>query len=395
VFRVFLFLLLGLPLEAGLVVTFRTTRGDIRVSLAHDKAPRTVANFMTLATGGRAWIDTRNGALRRTPFYDGTVIHRVVNDPDFRIAQGGSPKGDGTDGPGYVFRDEFHPGLTHQPYILSMANSGPDSNGSQYFFTGGVGAPWLDGKHSVFGAVEDAASRLVVDAVLAAGSGATGILGIGFTRGDAAALAFDETAQGLPECEAAEGSLAVVRNSATTFRFVRPQAAGSIFMAFRSDNLSSWTLLGEVLQGTGSTGYDSIQYDNANAPRGFYRSLLVTYPDAITPASMAGRTLVARYGVADGAGGESVTCVFNGQGSGGLAVLSEVDVVERAFTTTSYSAHPYRPEWIIFVEGIGYLRIRGRLTGETATLYGGEDTVEFFTNSAWAPLGEGPLSLSK
>jgi peptidyl-prolyl cis-trans isomerase B (cyclophilin B) len=118
------------------VAIVSTDKGEIRIELFDDKAPKTVANFAKLAGEG---------------FYDGLRFHRVID--DFMV-QGGCPKGDGTGGPGYQFEDEFHPDLKHDgPGILSMANSGPNTNGSQFFITH-VATDWLDGKHSVFGRVQ-------------------------------------------------------------------------------------------------------------------------------------------------------------------------------------------------------------------------------------------------
>ena len=115
--------------------TFETDKGDIVVALFADKAPNTVNNFVFLAREG---------------FYDGTTFHRVI--PDF-MAQGGDPTGTGRGGPGYRFADEFAPGLKHdKPGILSMANAGPNTNGSQFFLTF-VPTPHLDGRHAVFGEV--------------------------------------------------------------------------------------------------------------------------------------------------------------------------------------------------------------------------------------------------
>jgi peptidyl-prolyl cis-trans isomerase B (cyclophilin B) len=123
--------------------TITTKHGDIRLQLFDDKAPNTVANFEQLASGG---------------FYDGLTFHRVI--ADFMI-QGGCPKGTGTGGPGYNFADEFHKELKHDgPGVLSMANSGPNTNGSQFFITH-VATPWLDGKHSVFGRVIDDTQKVV------------------------------------------------------------------------------------------------------------------------------------------------------------------------------------------------------------------------------------------
>ena len=131
----------------SLDATISTSRGPIRLQLFDDRAPLTVANFVNLAQRG---------------YYDGLAFHRVI--PDFMI-QGGCPHGSGTGGPGYRFEDEIVPGLRHdRPGILSMANAGPGTNGSQFFITH-VATPWLDGKHTVFGAVAGPEDQKVVDAI--------------------------------------------------------------------------------------------------------------------------------------------------------------------------------------------------------------------------------------
>ncbi len=127
------------------IATMTTSKGTIRLELHDDKTPVTCANFEKLAASG---------------FYDGLKFHRVI---DNFMVQGGCPEGTGTGGPGYDFEDEFHDDLKHDgPGVLSMANSGPNTNGSQFFITH-VATPWLDGKHSVFGRVVE--GQDVVDAI--------------------------------------------------------------------------------------------------------------------------------------------------------------------------------------------------------------------------------------
>ena len=128
----------------SLTATFDTDRGPIQVELKPEQAPLTVANFVNLARRG---------------FYDGLNFHRVID--DFMV-QGGCPQGTGTGGPGYKFEDEARNGLTHERGVLSMANAGPNTNGSQFFITH-VATPWLDGKHTVFGKVVEGMEA--VDAV--------------------------------------------------------------------------------------------------------------------------------------------------------------------------------------------------------------------------------------
>lgn len=143
-------------MENGIYAKFTTPKGDIVVKLTHDKTPGTVGNFVALAEGTLENTARTQGK----PYYDGLTFHRVIN--DFMI-QGGDPTGTGSGGPGYKFDDEFHAELKHDtPGILSMANAGPGTNGSQFFITH-IATPWLDNNHTVFGHVVE--GQDVVDAV--------------------------------------------------------------------------------------------------------------------------------------------------------------------------------------------------------------------------------------
>ena len=140
--------------------TFDTSEGTFKVKLFDDKAPNTVANFVGLAEGTKEWTDPKTGQKVKRPFYDGLIFHRVI---DGFMIQGGCPMGNGMGGPGYKFADEFGPGLRHdRGALLSMANSGPNTNGSQFFITLAP-TPWLDNKHAIFGEVTE--GKEVVDAI--------------------------------------------------------------------------------------------------------------------------------------------------------------------------------------------------------------------------------------
>lgn len=156
----------------GMFATLHTSAGDIRIELFPNHAPRTVENFVGLATGSKPWTDPATGEQRTDALYSNLVFHRVI---DGFMIQGGDPLGTGRGGPGYTFDDEIHPELAFsEPYLLAMANAGKrmdpatgkvgGTNGSQFFISVAP-TTWLNGKHTIFGKVADDASRAVVDAI--------------------------------------------------------------------------------------------------------------------------------------------------------------------------------------------------------------------------------------
>ncbi len=145
---------------SDLKATLKTTKGDITINLFPNHAPLTVENFVGLAEGTKEYKDDAGRSGEK--YYDGLIFHRVI---DQFMIQGGCPLGRGIGGPGYQFKDEFHPELTfNKPYLLAMANAGPGTNGSQFFITT-VETPWLNHRHTIFGEVADEASKAVVDAI--------------------------------------------------------------------------------------------------------------------------------------------------------------------------------------------------------------------------------------
>ena len=148
------------------VATISTNKGDIVVNLLGNHAPKTVANFVGLASGTIEWTHPQTGKVSSDKLYDGVIFHRIIK--QFML-QAGDPLGQGTGGPGFQFDDEIHPELNFtEPYVLAMANAGLQggrgTNGSQFFITT-VPTPWLQGKHTIFGTVADDASRAVVDSI--------------------------------------------------------------------------------------------------------------------------------------------------------------------------------------------------------------------------------------
>jgi len=152
--------------DPGVYAHFSTTDGDFVVRLFEKEAPKTVENFVGLAEGTKPWTDPKTNQQVTRPFYDGLIFHRVI---DGFVIQGGCPMGNGMGGPGYRFPDEFGKGLKHtQAGILSMANAGPNTNGSQFFITLGP-TPHLDNRHAIFGEVVEG-----LDVVKKIGKTATG-----------------------------------------------------------------------------------------------------------------------------------------------------------------------------------------------------------------------------
>lgn len=183
----------------GIYAKFKTPKGDILVQLEHEKTPGTVGNFVALAEGNLENSSKEQG----TPYYDGLKFHRVI--PDFMI-QGGCPQGTGTGNPGYKFDDEFHPELKHDaPGKLAMANSGPATNGSQFYITH-VPTPWLDGKHTVFGTVIE--GQEVVDAVAQGDEMSVEIIRVGNEAEDFNAVEAFRTFEGAREKREAEAKAA-------------------------------------------------------------------------------------------------------------------------------------------------------------------------------------------
>jgi cyclophilin family peptidyl-prolyl cis-trans isomerase len=278
------------PAGDGMFATVTTNHGVFVAKLDHEKVPTTVANFVSLAEGTRTWLDARTGGLSNAPYYDGLTFHRVI---DGFMIQGGSPNGLGTDGPGYQFGDEFHRDLRHDSAgILSMANSGPNSNGSQFFVTV-AGTPWLDLKHSVFGKVVEG-----LDVVMAISKVATGekdkpvmpvvVESVRITRNGAAAVAFDPLAQGLPVLSDARPAFR--RETAGDF-IERPEHPPftETFLNGSAD-LATWTEHRAIKDlWVPETGPINVSAHTAGKPRYFFQVPQARYQ--AQPVTWVGRTL--------------------------------------------------------------------------------------------------------
>lgn len=398
---VVLALLVG-SLEAGLVATVNTSRGSIAVELLYETAPQAVANFITLSQGTRRWLDPRDGTVRAAPYYNGLKIHRTESSGSFRFAQGGSILGEGLDGPGYTIKDEFHPSVTHVPYVLSMANAGPNTNGAQFFFTGALPQPTFDGVHTVMGLVTDPASRAVVDAMIDAGPDATTINGISINRGDPAATAFNEHAQGLPDVVCPKGNLSIIPGDGVRWTFDSPSSTGTLFHAFRSPDLAGgWAALPSSgahigIGPAGSTpSFTSITFDTATLPRAFYQLGLATHPGSVAPNGVGNRAILADFN------GAYFLFEFNAAGTFGLGASNwgTANEAQFVFQTLAFSsaAHHFR----VTVQCPGFsppyqiLRIHAGCDTADLNQIDGRHSTSIPIGDDWLPVFEGAVAISR
>lgn len=294
---------------------FVTTKGTFTCVLYHEVTPRTVANFISLAQGSRRWLDERDGKLsdlsKRESFYQNVTFHRVINQDNFKIIQAGSRNGLGTDGPGYTFPDEMFANrpLSYQfnvPYLLAMANSGGNTNGSQFFITGNA-LPGLEGKHTVFGKVVN--NTAIVDQILNVATNANDapvspvtIQAIRIRRMGESALLFNVAAQHLPEVS--HVPFRGVRFAAPNdnyFRFYFNQGAQTELRVWDLlSNSTTWRRFDSRWYGNDSatTRYIDLNYDRSNLVTNFRPRVIRYHKDAYAPTSMRGWSL--RFSNAEG-----------------------------------------------------------------------------------------------
>jgi peptidyl-prolyl cis-trans isomerase A (cyclophilin A) len=306
----------------GIFAEFNTSMGSYTCRLEYVLAPKACANFIGLATGQRSWLDLPSGVVKTNPFYDGTTFHRVI--AGF-MNQGGSPNGQGTDGPGYSFVDEFSPSLRHDGFgVLSMANSGPDSNGSQYFIT--VSAqPQLNDVHSVFGRLYGGSN--VVYAINHVATDARNdkplvnvvVNNIIIQRIGASAMAFDINAQSLPLVTNLNLKIA---NAGANVSLTFSNRLYADNRLYASSNLTSW--IGTSLGIEVAADYSNSLLRSANLPKEFYRMAQVQYPPSLfVPKSVLNKTLTLAFANNNGtfvigfnaAGGGSYTWTGGSSGS--------------------------------------------------------------------------------
>ena len=331
----------------GMYAEFNTSMGSFTCRLEYAIAPKTCANFIALATGQRPWLDLPSGVIKTNPFYDGTTFHRVI--AGF-MNQGGSRNAMGTDGPGYQFVDEFHPTLRHSGFgVLSMANSGPDSNGSQYFITVSS-QPQLDDVHSVFGQlyggsnVVYAINRVVTDSNNKPLTNIT-MNSVVIRRIGTAAIGFDINTN----------SLAVVTNLNTRIARLGTNVSLSFSNRLNADNrfysstnLVNWS--GGSLGIEVAAGFSNSLLRGVNLPREFFRMAQVQYPPSLfVPRNVLGRTLTLNLSNGNG----TFVINFNGAGGGSYTWTGGASGAVNFYT---WIQDPYRgrlrPIWL---QNFGYI----------------------------------------
>ncbi|RYD45209.1 MAG: hypothetical protein EOP85_09050, partial [Verrucomicrobiaceae bacterium] len=376
--------------HAALEADFVTTRGTVTVELEHAKAPKAVASLITLSQGTRSWLEPVTGSVRREPFYQGLPFDAVTNTPSAKQMEVGVADC------GYQFQDEFDPTLLHEPYVLSMSNDGPNTNGASLTFTGSTALSGRNNVHTVFGKIPDSASRTVIDSILSAGPGATTVTDVVIRRTDASAVAFNEHAVPIPHVEAVNGPLQVIPGGAVNLLF--PQPAISVLRASTSTDLAAWQPRFQRFSGLDDTpAGPTTPIDSAVLPKQFYQISVARYPDipeAGGPSDFANRTLSIT-----GGGTGTITYEFDATGRAGTyqnilqpgnLLIFEGDFQVRDEVPAVFGPYSFRV--LIHAENLGgspFNLIRGGID----TVNSGDVTGRRgHTRSAFSEMGDGQES---
>ncbi|MGE9270409.1 MAG: peptidylprolyl isomerase [Verrucomicrobiales bacterium] len=379
--------------SAALLAHISTTEGNIEVELQYEQAPLAVANFIRLAEGQVNRVSPETGQIIDDPLYVGEKFFRVYDTDTFKIAQTGSGTAINSGDPGYFFPDELSSDLRHTPYVVSMANSGPNTNGSQIFLTGNVTISWLDDVHTIFGLIPDTASRAVVDAILAAGDDGSSITAVQIERTDAAALAFDENAQNLPTVVPFAGSLLVTPGTSVLAAPSSPFLAGDLLSAFRSTELSSWVSQTSAFIGIDSDLSEPVLLDDGTEASAFYHLAHIHHPDSLTPANLANRTLILNVPNAL----ETITLSFDETGTGGTLVYDIYDTEDDSIgniTNVLHTPAGYSANVIFESDNLIPLRAKLGYDSKIDEVIIGRYKLESWNGSSWSSSGSSTFSLS-
>lgn len=387
--------------DAALEADLATSRGVVTVVLEHAKAPRAVANFMTLAEGRRSWVDSRSGAVSNDPLFGGLAFHQVVNTSGDKRAACGSRDGSGSDRPGFTIQDDLDSSLTHQPYVIAFASDGPNTGGSRFYLTGNVTMSQRDGRDVVFGSIPSTASRQVVDQILAAGAGSTTLQAVTIRRTDPAAVGFDELAVPLPAVTAPSSAvLSAMPGAAVTLGISR--MASTTLRASASSDLVAWTpVFRNFIGPDDAVPPGTSVIETAVAPRRFYHFAVTDYPDAGGAAGFANRTLVIHT-----PGTGEITYTFDATGLAGTYLNVPLPGFPLTFSgpftvrteiPAEYDA--YRFSILIYADGLGGSPmnwIRGGFDVVSPSSVGGRQVTSFY-DASMSPVFEdsGSLWLSR
>lgn len=332
----------------GIYAEFNTSMGSFTCRLDHAMAPKAVANFIGLATGARAWLDVPTGQVRTDPFYNGTTFHRVI--AGF-MNQGGSRNGQGTDGPGYQFLDEFNPNALHDGFgVLSMANSGPDSNGSQFFVTVSP-QPHLNGVHTVFGRLHGGSNVVYAINNVATNGSAKPLVDVVLTnvlirRVGPDAEAFNIHGCGLPSVT--NLSLAITRSgSSVSLTFSNKLNVEN--RIYGSTNLQTWS--GTSLRFETALPLVNSLLLSPVRPAEFFKATQVQYQDSLfTPRNVFNRSMTLNF-----SSGLRTSIVFDGVGSGSY---TNHDTGFSGGVFYSWTQDPYRGRFRpLILNGFGAVEI--------------------------------------
>jgi len=342
--------------------------GTFTITLEHEKTPLTVANFIGLATGSRGWLDVATGAIRKDPFYSGVIFHRVI--AGF-MSQTGSRTGDGTDGPGYSFPDEFHSTLRHDSaYVVSMANSGKQTNGSQIFITAAA-TSHLDNLHSVFGRVT--AGQSVCDQINRTSTGAndrpvTPIVIQSIQVYGPSLASFPVATAPLPRIVNARP---IPKRIGASFLLNYDRLPFSTYTGYNSPNLAAWSRFISTYSGATGPASDLNVSSTATGRQQFYRLARIDYsPSAL--ADRAGNT----FTFSNPLGG---TAALNATKTAGTWTFSD-DGSTQTITSASFIPQPYSAGLTLQLSNGMRFTLTLTYTSRNAGTYTGTTNVTGFGN---------------
>lgn len=394
-----LLLLSPLPAIAQVYADFQTSVGTFTCELDYRTTARTVANFITLAEGRASWLDETSGQVSTTdpaqPFYDGLNFHRVVNEDGFRLLQSGSREDDGSDGPGYVIPDEIQQNVPearqHAAYQLFMANSGPNSGGSQFFITGSA-IPSLDGKHTVFGKVVTGLS--VIESILTSATDSSGkpispitLRHVRIRKVGPEAASFDPTRFPLPKVSVPDFQSHIDPGHNAVLTFDQP-AQSLLHLWASEDGGSSWEDIGTRFIGSGEKPATSVRFSLADLPEDAdlrFRPVLTTYPgDSIVPSSLANHQLYLENESGD------FTFHFDSHGEPSyLIVLPSGETKTGRIVQFLYEPDGYGANLVIETSGDGAFRYRLAPKVKSKTGFTGSQRGLFYNLLyGWTPFSE-------